>query len=736
MMNKLALGRVHLCFLQRARTLTVFFRAHYFAGLLIVLSPLTLFAQLLLTPAPTSRAQAEAAPNDAPLTPSKAIENTANLARFEAQVIQQFASAPESAAKAELSAGFVALEKRLNAADEDFSLPPLPPLPAEFTELKQVLKTRQVMQVELDLRKEITQAPLQFAELAHPRDVSELMELLRTLELAVNQKAMAREQATVQLNLAQLKSYLKQAATRIRLSPKTRAALQNQVEKALELPNLEDFSGLLSFKQIRDYVQQQAQALDAISARAQLRLADHVFDVNGAALTSKLAQQQLQASDAAFVRASRRSELSLARLSKKAQLELENIQDSAKFALRRLEDCVVELQWLESAERTQWRENTPWLQRQLSDAGPIWADFSGVLGRTLNYGFFAVGETKITLGGLVRLLLIFLFTWFVSKWLRRGLTRYGERLAKTSRPALYSLGRVLHYVVLALGLSIALSSVGLDLSKIAIFASALGVGIGFGLQTIVSNFISGLILLFERSLKLGDFVELPSGVHGSVSDISIRATRITTNDNIDILVPNSEFINGQVTNWTLRDARRRIKIPFGVAYGSDKELVKLAALEAAAAVPFTLATEGPNRAQVWLVEFGPSSLQFNLVIWLTPEAVYRPGAVNAAYCWALDDALRKYKIELPFPQMDVHLRSFFGATHEQAQRRFHEPPEQKDLGAPAIETPVAPSINDAVEDALAATHPRQDDLSVMNSAELMDASDPARVGDRTPKQDI
>ena len=135
---------------------------------------------------------------------------------------------------------------------------------------------------------------------------------------------------------------------------------------------------------------------------------------------------------------------------------------------------------------------------------------------------------------------------------------------------------------MAAAIVIAMSTLGINLTALTVFGGALGVGIGFGLQSIFSNFISGIIILFERSVKVGDFIELQSGVTGLVKEINIRSTLITTNDNVDILVPNEEFIKAQVTNWTLRDARRRMRIGFGVAYGTDKELVKKAALEAGA----------------------------------------------------------------------------------------------------------------------------------------------------------
>ncbi len=295
----------------------------------------------------------------------------------------------------------------------------------------------------------------------------------------------------------------------------------------------------------------------------------------------------------------------------------------------------------------------------------------------LHYPLFAVGGTPMTLGGMFWVGGILFAAWFASRWLQRGLERYGRHRPEVSRPALYALGRVLHYLLIAIGISIALSAIGLDLTKVAFFASALGVGIGFGLQTVVNNFISGLILLFERSLKIGDFVELESGVTGEVTDISIRATRVTTNDNIDILVPNSEFVNGRVTSWTLRETARRIKVKFGVAYGTNKELVKKAALEAADAVPFTFANEGPRRSQVWLVGFGDNSLDFQLVVWLTADAVKRPGAVQAAYYWALEDALGRYGIEIPFPQRDLHVRSLFNATEDDARELWRGPGKSK-----------------------------------------------------------
>ena len=298
--------------------------------------------------------------------------------------------------------------------------------------------------------------------------------------------------------------------------------------------------------------------------------------------------------------------------------------------------------------------------QEVADRGRV--DVHAMLGyRPLEY--FGL---DVTVGGLVAAVLAVAGAWLLSVLVRRWLGGYARRNPNANRASLYTVSRLAQYVLLSVGVLIGLDRAGIPVSKLTVFAGAIGVGLGFGLQAIFSNFVSGLILLFDRSLKVGDFVELESGARGEVRDIKIRATRIATNDNIDILVPNSEFVTGKVTNWTLYDGSRRVRIPFGVGYGSDKEAVRAAALEAAAEVPFTLAHDGPRAPQVWLVEFGDSSLNFELVVWLTAEATKRPGAVKAAYLWALHGALERHAIEIPFPQRDLHLRSLFGREGDEA----------------------------------------------------------------------
>ena len=273
---------------------------------------------------------------------------------------------------------------------------------------------------------------------------------------------------------------------------------------------------------------------------------------------------------------------------------------------------------------------------------------------------------EVTIGGMITAVLAILAAMALSALLRRALRRYGERYANANQAALYTVSRLLHYLLLVVGILLAFDLAGVPLGKFTVFAGAIGVGLGFGLQAIFSNFISGLILLFDRSLKVGDFVELEGDIRGNVQAINIRATRITTNDSIDVLVPNSEFVTKRVVNWTHGSVNRRVRVPFAVAYGVDKELVKKAALEAAARVPFTLATEGEKRPQVWLVNFGDSAVEFILAVWLTEEAARRNAAITAAYLWELDTSLKAHGVEIPFPQRDLNLRSAFGLSGAEA----------------------------------------------------------------------
>ena len=282
---------------------------------------------------------------------------------------------------------------------------------------------------------------------------------------------------------------------------------------------------------------------------------------------------------------------------------------------------------------------------------------------------FSAGQTPVTVGDIVQAIVILLIGWLLSRGIRATFRRVGPRESIGTEASVYAISRLTHYAIVIVAVIIALTAIGLDFSNLAIVAGALSVGIGFGLQSIVNNFVSGIIILFEHSLRVGDYIELDTGLTGTVKAINVRSTLINTNDNIDIVVPNSEIISTKLTNWTLGETILRVRIPFGVAYGTDKELVRKAAIECCDEVPFTLTHMPGREPDVWLVEYGDNSLNFLLLVWVNRQGARRPTRTRAAYLWAMETKFREYGIEIPFPQRDLHLRTGWNPA---------EVPEQKE----------------------------------------------------------
>ena len=316
---------------------------------------------------------------------------------------------------------------------------------------------------------------------------------------------------------------------------------------------------------------------------------------------------------------------------------------------------------------------------------------------------FSLGGSSITLGGAVSGAVIIAVAFILAKILGRILSRVRERSPQKTTAALYVLEKLVVYGLIVFGVISGLSAAGLNLSSLAVFAGAIGIGIGLGLQGVVKEFVSGLFLIFDRMVSVGDYVELETGVRGAIMEIGPRATRIRTNDNVNIIVPNSAFIEDRVTNWTLKGDTRRIHVPFSVAYGADRGRVRDAVLAAARASPFTLPETEARKSQVWLVAFGERGLDFELLVWPTRAAVKRPAGMHAAYTWLIADALDAAGIEVPFPQTDVRLRSLFGREGEDAIDALGLTGPGRVGRDPNVEAPRAhpPSTNDAASEILA-----------------------------------
>jgi len=219
-------------------------------------------------------------------------------------------------------------------------------------------------------------------------------------------------------------------------------------------------------------------------------------------------------------------------------------------------------------------------------------------------------------------------------------------------------GNIGYYFIIFLAIITSLNSIGLNLSSLAVVAGALSVGIGFGLQNIVSNFISGIILMFEKSVNVGDYVELENGIRGNVSEIRLRATIVTTNEHIDVIVPNSNFIQNSVTNLTLNDEILRLRIPFGVAYGTSvqqvndtvlKEILEDTTLPHKKDDPLTI-------PKLWMTAMNSSSVDFELVIWVEGKDTRKRRTITSIYLIKIYEILNKHNITIPFPQMDLHIK--------------------------------------------------------------------------------
>lgn len=279
------------------------------------------------------------------------------------------------------------------------------------------------------------------------------------------------------------------------------------------------------------------------------------------------------------------------------------------------------------------------------------------------HAFFAFGVTvsgqKITVG-LMMISGAILYGAFVLSWglqnllmenvLSRGQMDTGARL---------SIVRLVHYALVLVGFVIALSALGFELKNITIIGGALGVGIGFGMQTIVNNFVCGLILLFERPIKVGDVIQLTDGQQGRVVNLGLRATTIQTFDRAEIVVPNGDLIASQVVNWTLGDRIMRLIVPVGVAYGSDVETVMRVLREVASESPRVLKDPQP---MVLFLNFGESSLDFQLRVWISDFNDRR--IIQSELIQEIDRRFRAEGVEIPFPQRDLHLRSVDGREVE------------------------------------------------------------------------
>lgn len=273
-----------------------------------------------------------------------------------------------------------------------------------------------------------------------------------------------------------------------------------------------------------------------------------------------------------------------------------------------------------------------------------------------------LGNVQLTVWSLIYLLVLVSLLIYVSGKVRRWLVKFlghGQKLETGAREAI---GNIVQYIMLFFGLIIILQTTGIDLTALNVLTGAVGIGVGFGLQNVTNNFISGLIILFERPIKVGDRIEVGS-VEGRVVQVRARSTTVVTNDNIAIIVPNSKFISENVINWSYTDQNVRFKIPVSVAYGTDTRLVERLLLEVAKENPDVL--ERPETV-VRFIEFGDSALLFELRVWSTTR-IHNKGKLFSDLNFAINDKFNEHGVVIPFPQRDLHVKTGSINIGDQAQ---------------------------------------------------------------------
>ncbi|HEX8639432.1 MAG TPA: mechanosensitive ion channel domain-containing protein [Pyrinomonadaceae bacterium] len=270
----------------------------------------------------------------------------------------------------------------------------------------------------------------------------------------------------------------------------------------------------------------------------------------------------------------------------------------------------------------------------------------------LNYRIFTLGETHITPLSIISLILLTFLLFYLSNKLKSILVERVLGRTHLDLGARLAVGTIVRYILLLIGFLIILQTVGINLTTLNVLAGAVGIGVGFGLQNVASNFISGLIILFERPVKVGDRIEV-DGIDGKVTSIGARSTTVRSNDNITVIVPNSKFISENVHNWSFENNTVRFRVPVGVAYDSDINLVKKILLEVAAENKDVLQEPLPS---VRLLKFNDSSIDLELWVW-SKTKLHRKTVMMSDLNFAIWEKFRQNNIEIPYPQTDLHIRS-------------------------------------------------------------------------------
>src|SRR6476469_4253241 len=264
---------------------------------------------------------------------------------------------------------------------------------------------------------------------------------------------------------------------------------------------------------------------------------------------------------------------------------------------------------------------------------------------------FYIGDAHLSISAIVKLIILAIFALIIAKIISEGIKRSVLVRMRLDRGSREAISTIISYILATIGCIFVLQSAGINLTSLTVLAGVVGIGFGFGLQNLASNVISGLTLLFEHQIRVGDFIEIDK-LLGTVETISIRSTIIKTIDGLFVIIPNIKFVETNIINWSYRDPRCRLHIPVGVAYGSDPVIVTEALLIAARMESNVLSHPSPK---VWFHGFGDNALNFELLVWI--DQPQESDAIKSAVNFLIDYELRHRNIEIPFPQRDLWLRN-------------------------------------------------------------------------------
>ncbi len=277
----------------------------------------------------------------------------------------------------------------------------------------------------------------------------------------------------------------------------------------------------------------------------------------------------------------------------------------------------------------------------------FWGNLSGAITTPL----FHIGDAHLSIMAIFKLILLAIFSLFVARIISEGIKRTLLVRMGLDRGSQEAISTIISYILATFGCIIILQGAGINLTSLSVLAGVVGIGFGFGLQNLATNFISGITLLLEHQIRVGDFIEIDN-LLGTVENISIRSTIIKTIDGLFVIIPNIKFVETNIINWSYRDPRCRLHIPVGVAYGTDPVLVTEALLVAARMESNILSHPSPK---VWFRGFGDNALNFDLLVWI--DQPQESDAIKSAVNFLIDYEFRNRNIEIPFPQRDLWLRN-------------------------------------------------------------------------------